>query len=328
MTRSARDFHCWFVGVRTEGSAAVAAFPEWMRALHLDGALDTIDLPLDAPGDAYRRLVERLRETLDVRGMVVTAHKARLFEEASAELDGLDEPARLCREVSVIRRSGDRLVGSAIEPTSVARALAGIVPPAHWAETGGRILAFGAGATTTALMVHLYAQGDDTDAPSVVSLVDVRAERAAALRECLERWRPGLKVLTPTPEEAIAVLRDLPPGSLVVNGTGLGKDRPGSPLPSPAPWPRGALVWDLNYRGELAFLEDARRAADRLGIEVHDGWGLFLHGWSEALGCILGRRLSEAEFTALGHAAQRERAHRTRVAGEARAPRARTADDR
>jgi shikimate 5-dehydrogenase len=305
---SERGFHCWFVGVRTEGSSAVAAFPHWLRALGLEGGLETIDLPLDSPGEAYRRLVERLRKASDVRGMVVTAHKARLFEEASTALDELDEMARLCREVSVVWRSGDRLVGSAIEPRSVAGALAEIVAPSHWSETDGQILAFGAGATTAALMVHLYALGDDTEAPSVVSLVDIRAERAAALRGSLERWRPGLQVQTPSPEEAIAVLRELPPGSLIVNATGLGKDRPGSPLPCPAPWPSGALVWDLNYRGELQFLEDATRVAGELGLRVHDGWRLFLYGWSEALGCILGRRLSEAEFTALEHAAQEARA--------------------
>ncbi len=310
MTRSDRDFNCWFVGVRTAGSSAVAAFPDWLQALGLDGGLETIDLPLDSRGEVYRRLVERMREAPDVRGMVVTAHKARLFEEAATELDELDELARLCREVSVVRRSGERLVGSAIEPRSVAAALAEIVAPSHWAETHGELLVLGAGATTTALMVHLYALADDTDAPSIVSLVDVRIERAAALRESLERWRPELQVLTPTPEEATAVLRELPPGSLIVNATGLGKDRPGSPLPSPAPWPRGALVWDLNYRGELRFLEDARRAADGLGLRLQDGWGLFLHGWSEALGCILGRRLSETEFKALEHGAQRARASR------------------
>ena len=309
MTRSGRDFRCWFVGVRTQGSSAVAAFPDWLRALGLDGGLETIDLPLDSPAEAYRSLVRRLRDSPEVRGMVVTAHKARLFEEAAAELDELDGMASLCREISVVRRDGDRLAGSAIEPQSVAGALAEIVPPSHWAETGGRLLVLGAGATTTALLVHLYALGD-TDAPSAVGLVDVRAERAEALRDALERWRPGLDVLTPTPEEAIAVLRGLPPGSLVVNATGLGKDRPGSPLPSPAPWPRGALVWDLNYRGELEFLEDARRAADELGLRVHDGWGLFVHGWSEALGCLLGRRLTEAELTALGRDARRARASR------------------
>ena len=310
MKRPERDLCCWFVGVSTEGSVAVAAFPDWLSALGLAGGLETIDLPLDSPGEAYRRLVERLRKRPDVRGMVVTAHKARLFEEAAAELDDLDEMARLCREISVVRRVGDRLVGAAVEPQSVAGALAEIVSPSHWAETGGRLLAFGAGATTTALMVHLYGPADDTDAPSVVGLVDVRAERAAALRDALERWRPGLRVLTPTPVEAIAVLRELPRGSLVVNGTGLGKDRPGSPLPSPAPWSRGALVWDLNYRGELGFLEDARRAAEELDLRVHDGWSLFLHGWSEALGCLLGRRLTAAELTALERDAQRARASR------------------
>jgi shikimate dehydrogenase len=93
-----------------------------------------------------------------------------------------------------------------------------------------------------------------------------------------------------------------------LNATGLGKDGAGSPLPCPAPWPRGALVWDLNYRGALRFLEDARRVAGELGLRVHDGWRLFLYGWSEALGCILGRRLSEVEFTALEHAAREARA--------------------
>ncbi len=294
---------CWFVGVRTEGSSAVAAFPYWMQALGLDGGVEAIDLPLDSPGDAYRRLVERLRGTPEVRGMVVTAHKTRLFEEASTALDELDDMAKLCREVSVVWRSGDRLVGSAIEPRSVASALAEIIAPSHWAETDGEILAFGAGATTTALMVHLYALSDGVGAPSVVSLVDVRAERAAALRTSLARWRPGLQVRTPSPKDAIAVLRDLLPGSLIVNATGLGKDRPGSPLPCPAPWPREALVWDLNYRGELRFLEDARHVASGLGLRVHDGWRLFLYGWSEALGCILARPLSQLEFAALDHAA-------------------------
>ena len=297
---------CWFVGVRTEGSAAVAAFPRWLQALGLEGGLETIDLPLDSPGDAYRDLVERLREAPGVRGMVVTAHKARLFEEAAAALDELDDTARLCREVSVVRRSGDRLVGSAIEPRSTGSALAEIVPPSHWAETGGELLAFGAGGTTTALMVHLYA-GDGTDAPSAVTLVDVRAERAAALADSLARWRPGLDVRTPSPGEAVAVLRGLPPGSLIVNATGLGKDTPGSPLPSPAPWPPGALVWDLNYRGDLGFLEDARRAEAELGLRLHDGWRLFLHGWSEALGCLLGRRLSPDELAALEQAAREAR---------------------
>ena len=43
----------------------------------------------------------------------------------------------------------------------------------------------------------------------------------------------------------------LPAGSLVINATGLGKDRPGSPLTDHCKFPENGLVWELNYRGTL-----------------------------------------------------------------------------
>ena len=53
----------------------------------------------------------------------------------------------------------------------------------------------------------------------------------------------------------------LPPRSLVVNATGMGKDRPGSPLRAGAAFPERSAVWELNYRGELEFLRQARAQA-------------------------------------------------------------------
>ena len=43
------------------------------------------------------------------------------------------------------------------------------------------------------------------------------------------------------------------------------------------------IAWDLNYRGELVFLEQARaqRAARRL--TVVDGWTYFIHGWTQVI---------------------------------------------
>ena len=228
--------------------------------------------------------------------MVVTAHKAGLYEETAAELDELDELAVLCREVSVVRRDGDRLVGVA-DRAEIGRAGA----------RRHRLAVPLGGDRRRAAPFRRRGHGDGfARAPLCAGrsgraggLVDVRPERAASLRDSLALWRPGLKVRTRSPEEAVAVLRGLPPGSLIVNATGLGKDGPGSPVPLPAVWPAGAVVWDLNYRGELTFLEDARRA----GLEAHDGWRLFLHGWSEALGCLLDRRLSDPELAALEQAA-------------------------
>ncbi len=76
-------------------------------------------------------------------------------------------------------------------------------------------------------------------------------------------------------------------GSLIVNATGMGKDRPGSPLTSGARFPTRAVVWELNYRGELEFLAQARLQARDARLRVHDGWQLFCHGWAAALTPIL-----------------------------------------
>ena len=88
---------------------------------------------------------------------------------------------------------------------------------------------------------------------------------------------PGPKV---TVRSADALVAALPPASLVVNATGLGKDAPGSPLTDGARFPRDAVAWDLNYRGDLVFLDQARAAGH---VRVEDGWVYFLHGWTQVI---------------------------------------------
>ena len=39
-------------------------------------------------------------------------------------------------------------------------------------------------------------------------------------------------------------------------------------------------MWELNYRGELDFLHQARRQKAALGLVVEDGWRYFIHGWT------------------------------------------------
>ncbi len=79
---------------------------------------------------------------------------------------------------------------------------------------------------------------------------------------------------TPHPEATDAVLATLPPGSLIINATGLGKDAPGSPLSDRAVWPDRGIAWDFNYRGDLLFLSQARaqpaakQSADRRWLDL------------------------------------------------------------
>ena len=75
----------------------------------------------------------------------------------------------------------------------------------------------------------------------------------------------------------------------------MGKDRPGSPLPDDARWPDGVIAWELNYRGELDFLHQARAQ----GVRAEDGWPYFLYGWTAVMAEVLGFELTPERFERL-----------------------------
>jgi shikimate 5-dehydrogenase len=83
-----------------------------------------------------------------------------------------------------------------------------------------------------------------------------------------------------------AVVAGARPGSLIVNATGLGKNRPGSPVTGAVRFPERAAVWELNYRGDLQLLRAARAQRATRDLTVHDGWSLFCHGWASALTAV------------------------------------------
>ena len=87
----------------------------------------------------------------------------------------------------------------------------------------------------------------------------------------------------PTPEMADTLASQLPPGSLIVNATGLGKDAPGSPLTHAAVFPEHSLIWDFNYRGNLVFLDQARAQQSARSLHIEDGWTYFIHGWTQVI---------------------------------------------
>src|SRR5690606_11218648 len=100
-------------------------------------------------------------------------------------------------------------------------------------------------------------------------------------------------VRTDSVEDAAALVAAAPRGSLIVNATGLGKDRPGSPLPDDVVFPEDAYVWEFNYRGTLEFLHQARAQEQSRSLHVVDGWRYFIHGWSQVVADVF-----ELELTA------------------------------
>ncbi len=74
----------------------------------------------------------------------------------------------------------------------------------------------------------------------------------------------------------------------MINATGLGKDRPGSPLTDAAELPHGGIAWDFNYRGDLVFLQQAARRRDARSLQIVDGWDYFIHGWTSVIAEVFG----------------------------------------
>jgi shikimate 5-dehydrogenase len=278
-----------FVGVTTGSSTINRLFPLWARELGLDGAqLVGRDLPLRAPREAYRAAVEEIRDDEETLGALVTTHKLAVLESASDLFDELDDNARRLGEVSSISKRDGRLIGHALDPITAGQALKQIGP------FGGDVLCLGAGGAGAAIVLHLLSRDEP---PARIVVTDTEPSRLAEVA--------GLgDVETAEAGEARELLEALPPESLVINATGLGKDRPGSPLPDGARFPDGAVAWELNYRGELDFLHQARVQA---GLRVHDGWLYFLLGWSAVIAEVFDVELTPQRFERLRATAESTR---------------------
>jgi shikimate dehydrogenase len=283
-----------FIGVTTAASSMVRIFPRWRDALGLgDVALEGWDLPVGAPPARYRETVTRLREEPDVAGALVTTHKLGLFRAAADLFDELDEHARRLGEVSCIARRDGRLLGWAKDAITAARALEAVIPHGYFAG-GGHALVLGAGGAGGAIVERL--QGAQPP-PRRVIVTDRSPER-------LERFTDVETRLT---DDATDPLAALPPRSLIVNATGMGKDLPGSPLSRGARFPPRSAVWELNYRGEREFLRQALAQQDELGLHVEDGWRYFVVGWAAIIEEVFERPIGRAEVDRLAELAAPER---------------------
>ncbi|HBD91693.1 MAG TPA: shikimate dehydrogenase [Gemmobacter sp.] len=300
----------YFIGVTTAKSSIMKVFPAWADHLGLDAVLKGIDFAPSSDPAAYRSAVEFIKADPLSLGALVTTHKVNLLKAAKDLFDDLDPYAQTLHEISSISKRGDRLVGHAKDPISVGVSLQAIVPPGHWAASGATLCILGSGGSSLALTLYLHnrkAVGGDVPARIVVT-----ARREASLTEMRHvHAQIGFNIpvdyrLAPTPADADAVVGALPPGSMVVNATGLGKDGPGSPLSDAVQFPQGGLVWEFNYRGDLVFLDQARAAAGPRGLTVHDGWVYFIHGWTRVIAEVFNIDIPMAgpAFDALGRIAR------------------------
>ncbi|MGM7670524.1 shikimate dehydrogenase family protein [Microbacterium sp. A93] len=309
MTTTPTSDYMGFVGVTTGSSSIMKVFPLWADILGLPTrTLIGHDLPMDASPEQYVALVEQIRDDPQHRGALVTTHKMNVYASASDLFDELDPFAVSCSEISSIAKRGSRLSGRAKDPITVDLALKDFLPADYFATTGSEVVILGAGGSGTALS---WALAEREDAPTKITVTARDDEKLEHLREVHRQHgtREGLieYVRTETPADAAALVAAAPRGSLIVNATGLGKDRPGSPLPDDVVFPEGAYVWEFNYRGTLEFLHQARAQEDARDLHVIDGWRYFIHGWSQVVADVFELELTPEIVERLADAAEAAR---------------------
>jgi shikimate 5-dehydrogenase len=282
----------YFIGVTTTKSSINKIFPLWAEYLKLGSCqIKGLDFKLRDEPRLYREAVEFIKSDPLSLGALVTTHKIDLWRACRDIFDELDPLSDSMGEISSIFKRSGKLRGRAVDPISSGLALEAFLPRDHWEETHAEAYILGAGGSAVALAWYLVQPWHGKNRPSKIHVANPSQPRLDHLQELHSSWRSGVPLechLVENPRTADAILKSLKLSSLVVNGTGLGKDAPGSPLTNEAEFPENSLVWEFNYRGDLLFLEQAKAQEVTRNLKIEDGWIYFVHGWTRVIADVFG----------------------------------------
>lgn len=277
----------YFIGVTTGQSSIMTVFPAWAQSLGLDAVIKGIDFVPDDKPERYREVVAFIKDDPMSLGALVTTHKMNLLKASGDLFDYLDPHAGTLGEVSSISKRGLELRGHAKDPITVGYALAAIVEDGYWRNSAADMLILGSGGSSLALTLYLHnrakAGGDVPGRITVTALDPHHLDEMKQIHQKIGFSIPITYLHTPAAADADRAVATLKPGSMIINATGLGKDRPGSPLSDQVQYPEHAIVWEFNYRGDLVFLRQAEAQATQRQLRIADGWVYFIHGWTRVM---------------------------------------------
>ena len=293
----------YFIGVTTTKSSIMKVFPLWMKELGRPEVLiEGVDLKIHDEREHYRQAVAQIKYDPLSLGALVTTHKIDLLTAARDMFEYLDPYALLCAEISSISKLEGRLEGHAKDPITSGLSLDAIIGEGYFSHSGGHVLCFGAGGSAIATLLHLINKKNPEDRPRRFILVNRSQGRLDSARSMVEKLETSIQVeyiANADPRHNDEIMAALPPQSIVINATGMGKDTPGSPVTDQGHFPEHGIAWDFNYRGELDFLRQARVQASEKHLRVEDGWLYFVHGWTQVVTQVLHIDLTPERFSRL-----------------------------
>lgn len=295
----------YFIGVTTGSSSIMKVFPEWVKALGIDAVMCGIDIAIHEKPEVYREVVSFLKNDPLSLGALVTTHKIDIYNAAHDLFDVEGEYARQFGEISSIYKRDGKFCCDAKDPITCGMAMEEFVSDGYWkAHPEAGVMIMGAGGSCISMCSYYMRNAGKGNDPSKIVVANRSKPRLEECRKINEKFYPNAipaeYYLTPEAGQNDAVLSKMGVGSLIINATGLGKDRPGSPLTDNASFPENAIVWEINYRGNLLFKEQAERQQAQKGLRIEDGWMYFIYGWTQVMADvfntpILGERLKEMD---------------------------------
>lgn len=301
----------YFIGVTTNSSSIMKVFPAWADLLRLgDVTIKGIDFPPGAPAAHYREAVEFIRRDPLSLGALVTTHKIDLFNACRALFDHIDPLAALLGETSCLAKHQGQLHCYAKDPISSGLTLESFLPDAAFHQDR-EVLIYGAGGACIAISWYLMQPSRGNNRPSRLVVSDRSEKRLAELNALHQQFDPAFSVSYHHVQSATdndTLLNAMLPGAVIINATGMGKDRPGSPISNAARFPHNGIVWELNYRGELTFLQQAKAQQQAKQLQLEDGWHYFIHGWTQVIAEVFelsAEAVTDDAFTALSDCAAR-----------------------
>ncbi len=290
----------YFIGVSTLNSSINDLFPRWTEIMGIEAQLVGIDLDMHANPEDYRKVVSFIKSNELSYGALVTTHKIDLLMACEELFDFLDPHALIQGELSCISKRNGKLEGYAKDPISSGLAMEDFVPDDFWKNHHGEVFIIGAGGSARAICSYLLAEERGDNIPSRIVISNrskPRLEKIEGINERLNNGNVKLEYyLTPKLEDNDKIMETIKPNSLIVNATGLGKDRPGSPLSDDCKFPNDSLVWELNYRGDLKFYHQALAQKTVKSLYVEDGWMYFIYGWTEVIKEVFNVEINESTF--------------------------------
>lgn len=289
VTKSVPTFY--FIGVTTGKSSIMKVFPLWAQELgRPEIVMEGIDLKIHDHPENYRAAVAQIKYDPLSLGALVTTHKMDLMEAARDLFEFLDPYALICGEVSCISKLDGRLEGHAKDPITVGLSMDALLGKDYFARTGGEVLIFGAGGSSVATLLHLINKPDPGDRPRHFTVVNRSQGRLDGMQAMVADQQTDIEITYICNQDPLrndTIMGALPENSIVINATGMGKDTPGSPITDAGLFPKNGFAWDYNYRGELDFMQQARRQHDSRNLFVEDGWLYFVYGWTHHVAQVL-----------------------------------------